>query len=97
MKLALSLLTTLALAGTQIVLPSPVYAGSLFGIARGALAKRAWTPVRVFLRGDAAMAAKRGQQVGNLAYPGVEDPVVQPLIVEHHCGRVRPVAGVMRQ
>ncbi len=29
----------------------------------GALAKRAGTPVRVFLMGDAAMAAKRGQQV----------------------------------
>ena len=29
----------------------------------GALAKRAGTPVRVFLMGDAAMAAKRGQKV----------------------------------
>lgn len=44
MKLALSLLTTLALTGTQIALPPPAYAGSLFGVARGALAKRAVQP-----------------------------------------------------
>jgi hypothetical protein len=44
MKFTAALMSALILIGTQSALPEPVYARSLIGVARGALAKRAASP-----------------------------------------------------